>query len=125
MRPYNRAARRLFMTRRHRALARRTRRLAHRPSAWYGWIPDLPDHRDRLYAAPLAALGRLPPRVDLRAACPPIYDQGQLGSCTANAIAAALEFDQLKQAQDDVFVPLRLFVYYNERAIEGTVAEDV
>jgi C1A family cysteine protease len=104
--------------------ARRVSRPAHRSPAWYGWIPDLPDYRDRMYAAPLAALGPLPPRVDLRVACPPIYDQGQLGSCTANAIAAAVEFDQIKQALHDVFVPSRLFVYYNERAIEGTIDED-
>src|SRR5260221_14465919 len=55
---------------------------------------------------------------------PPIYDQGQLGSCTAQAIAAALEFDQAKQPQADVFIPSRLFIYYNERVIEGTVDED-
>ena len=90
----------------------------------YGWIPDLPDHRDHVYAAPLAALGPLPPRLDLRAGCPPVYDQGELGSCTANAIAGALEFDQMKQGQPGAFVPSRLFIYYNERVIEGTVDED-
>jgi C1A family cysteine protease len=89
----------------------------------YGWIPDLPDQRDRMFAAPVAP-GALPPKVDLTAQCPPVYDQGQLGSCTANAIAGALEFDQGKQQQGDVFVPSRLFVYYNERVIEGTVDED-
>ena len=90
----------------------------------YGWIPDLPDHRDRIFAAPPATLGALPPRADLRAGCPPVYDQGQLGSCTAQAIAGALQFDQAKQAQADVFTPSRLFIYYNERVIEGTVDED-
>jgi C1A family cysteine protease len=97
---------------------------APRPAKWYGWIPDLPDHRDRMYAAPVTALGPLPPSVDLTGGCPPVYDQGQLGSCTANAIAGALEFDQMKQALDDVFVPSRLFIYYNERVIEGTVDAD-
>lgn len=90
----------------------------------YGWIPDLPDSRDFVYAAPLARLGPLPPSMDLRPTCPPVYNQGALGSCTANAIAAALQFDQVKQAQTDVFVPSRLFIYYNERVIEGTVEED-
>jgi hypothetical protein len=42
----------------------------------YGWIPDLPDHRDRIFAAPPTTLGALPPRADLRAGCPPAYDQG-------------------------------------------------
>lgn len=90
----------------------------------YGWIPDLPDQRDRIFAARPATLRALPPRVDLGPACPPVYDQGQLGSCTAQAIAGVLQFDQAKQAQADVFTPSRLFIYYNERVIEGTVDED-
>jgi C1A family cysteine protease len=52
-----------------------------------------------------------------------VYDQGELGSCTANSIAGAIEFDRLKQGLKD-FVPSRLFIYYNERAIEGTVSTD-
>jgi len=90
----------------------------------YGWIPDLPDRRDYVFSTPKATLRALPPRVNLTRACPAVYDQGELGSCTAQAIAAALQFDQLKQAQSDVFVPSRLFIYYNERLIEGTVEED-
>lgn len=90
----------------------------------FGWIPDLPDHRDYLYAAPIETLQVLPPSVDLRSACPPVYDQGELGSCTANAIAAAIEFDQMKQHLAQVFVPSRLFIYYNERVMEGTVDSD-
>jgi C1A family cysteine protease len=90
----------------------------------YGWIPDLPDHRDQLYAAPVEAAGVLPASVDLRAQCPPVYDQGQLGSCTANAIAGAIQFDQMKQKLAQIFTPARLFIYYNERAIEHTVASD-
>ena len=93
----------------------------------YGWIPDLPDHRDHLYAAPLEWLRKLPPMVDFRdqspPLLPPVYDQGELGSCTANAIAAAIEFDRKKQKLTD-FVPSRLFIYYNERVMEGTVDSD-
>jgi C1A family cysteine protease len=95
-----------------------------RTVARYGWIPDLPDQRDHLYAAPPAVLSTLPVAVDLTPDCPPVYDQGQLGSCTANGIGGAIEFDQMKQKLADVFTPSRLFIYYNERVIEGTVATD-
>ncbi len=88
-----------------------------------GRKPDLPDGRDLMYAAPPEVASALPPKVDLRDQCPPVYDQGQLGSCTANAIGAALEFDQMKQ-KEQAFTPSRLFIYYNERAIEGTVSSD-
>jgi C1A family cysteine protease len=89
----------------------------------YGWVPDLPDGRDLLYAAPPKALAKLPAKVDLRSNCPPVYDQGELGSCTANAIGAAFQFDQMKQRRK-AFTPSRLFIYFNERAIEGTVESD-
>ena len=89
----------------------------------YGWTPDLPDARDHLYAAPAATLSKLPAKMDLRPGCPPVYDQGQLGSCTGNAIAAAVQFDRMKQKLPD-FVPSRLFIYYGERVIEGTVSSD-
>jgi C1A family cysteine protease len=90
--------------------------------ARYGWVRDLPDQRDHLYAAPPQFLSALPSQVDLRPQCPPIYDQGQLGSCTANAIGAAHEFSQMKQGlpAPAPFGPSRLFIYYNERAIEHT-----
>jgi C1A family cysteine protease len=91
---------------------------------WYGWVPDLPDQRDRMYAAPRAAVEALPPSVDLRSGCPPVYDQGELGSCTAQAIAGALQFLQMKEQLADVFVPSRLFIYYNERVMENTVDQD-
>lgn len=90
----------------------------------YGWIPDLPDQRDHLYAAPQPALAKLPVKVDLRSKCPPVFNQGQLGSCTANAISAAHQFDQMKQKKSKVFTPSRLFIYYNEREIEGTINQD-
>ncbi|MBV8390316.1 MAG: C1 family peptidase [Mucilaginibacter sp.] len=95
----------------------------YRLSSRYGWRPDLPDHRDLAYAAPAAVLGSLPPKVDLTSQCPPVYDQGQLGSCTANSIGAAFEFELLKQKLPD-FMPSRLFIYYNERAIENTINSD-
>jgi len=85
----------------------------------YGWVPDLPDARDYLYAAPMETVAKLPPSVNLQSKCPPVYDQGQLGSCTANSIGAAVEFVHTPK-----FMPSRLFIYYNERLIEGTVGSD-
>jgi len=90
----------------------------------FGWIPDLPDQRDHIYAAPFERTDVLPTSVDLRPNCPPVYDQGQLGSCTANAIAAAFQFDEMKENLSPDFMPSRLFIYYNERVIEGDVSAD-
>jgi C1A family cysteine protease len=101
------------------------RTLGERKHKRYGWIPDLPDNRDLPYLAPHSILRALPPSVDLRPAFAkiPAYDQGQLGSCTANAIAGALQYDQNAQKEPKV-MPSRLFIYYNERKIEGTVQSD-
>jgi hypothetical protein len=88
-----------------------------------GWMPDLPDNRDHLYSAPLAKLRVLPSRVDLRRRCPRIYNQGQIGSCTANAIGAAIQFNRKKQRLRD-FIQSRLFIYYNERNIEHSIPLD-
>ncbi|HET7634059.1 MAG TPA: C1 family peptidase [Burkholderiales bacterium] len=90
----------------------------------YGWIPDVPDQRDHLYAAPIARLRAFPPKTDLRRQCPAVYDQGELGSCTGNAIAGAVQFDRRKLKRRPDFVPSRLFIYYNERVIEHTVESD-
>jgi C1A family cysteine protease len=90
----------------------------------FGWMPDMPDSRDHLFAAPMAVVAKLPASMDLRPQCPKtVYDQGQLGSCTANAIAGAVEFDLLKEKKPGM-MPSRLFIYYNERLIEGTAGSD-
>lgn len=100
-----------------------TTKVNKRSPKWYGWLPDLPDHRDLLYSAVAPKVARLPKKVNLQAKCSPIEDQGQIGSCTANSLAGALEF--LEKKDDARFVDLsRLFVYYNERVIEGTVDQD-
>ncbi|HUL04464.1 MAG TPA: C1 family peptidase [Gemmatimonadales bacterium] len=66
---------------------------------------------------------RLPPSTDLRAGCSPVENQGPLGSCTGNAIAGAVEFLERKDQVRFVNVS-RLFIYYNERAIEHTTKSD-
>jgi C1A family cysteine protease len=88
----------------------------------YGFIPDLPDQRDFLFSS-LNKKVALPTSIDLRATCSPVEDQGDLGSCTANALAGALEF--LEDKDKIVMTRMsRLFIYYNERAIENTVNSD-
>lgn len=106
-------------TRARAARSGRHRQQPRRPH--YGWAPDEPDARDHHYAPP--RLGALPAKFSLRDAFPPPYYQGQLKSCAANAIAAAIQFDRTKQRlPSGKLTPSRLFIYYNARAIEGTVA---
>ena len=89
-----------------------------------GWVPDVPDQRDLKYSVLHDTRDLLPPSVDLRAGCSKIEDQGQLGSCTGNAIVGMIEFLE-KKALIKPFVNLsRLFVYYNERVMEHSVKED-
>lgn len=89
----------------------------------FGWRRDLPDHRDRAFALKLAP-AQLPRRVNLRERFPvPCPDQGVIGSCTGNAIAAAVQYDRMQDGKE-TFAPSRLFIYFNERVIEDTVFED-
>jgi C1A family cysteine protease len=90
-----------------------------------GWISDQPDQRDKIYLPPVETLTRLPgvKKVDLRPQSRPVFDQGQLGSCTANALSAAFDFDRVKEGKK-FMTPSRLFIYWNERDIEGTVNQD-
>jgi len=60
----------------------------------------------------------LPPKVDLRSKCPPVYDQGSLGSCVAQALCSAFGYNDPKHD------PSRLFLYYNCRAIQGDIDYD-
>lgn len=88
----------------------------------YGWIPDIPDSRDLLYAGIRPRKRKLPSSVDLRSLCSEVEDQGALGSCTANALAGNIEFlDNRDGAYTD---KSRLFIYYNERVIERSVKTD-
>ena len=53
----------------------------------------------------------------------PILDQGDLGSCTANATSSAILF-YLKQYKMKEYQPSRLYIYYFSRLLEGTINED-
>lgn len=99
----------------------------------FGWIPDMPDFRDFTLESPevagilaaasikhnpvtkkgtkksAASLGS-PTSVDLREWCSPIEDQGQLGSCTANAGVGMMEYFQYR-AFGIYLDASRLFLY--------------
>lgn len=87
----------------------------------YGWVRDIPDHRDKYHQF---MEKELPSLYTLDISKVPVYNQGHLGSCTANAIACAYQYDEIKQKEKDENTPSRLFIYYNERAMEGTVNSD-
>jgi C1A family cysteine protease len=87
----------------------------------YGWRPDLPDNRDlRADFNGVAAQTQM----DLRRSLPAIYDQSQLGSCTANAIAKAWDYTRHHFGGHAYLHPSRLFLYFGEREIEGSIDQD-
>jgi hypothetical protein len=86
----------------------------------YHWLRDKPDFRDHIYQ--LAPLSIIPTSVDLRQYCSTIEDQGNLGSCTGNAIAGQIELIDRKNGK--ILDVSRLFIYYQERVLENTVRYD-
>lgn len=87
----------------------------------YGCRVDLPDQRD--YKLHYEDVTNLPQSVDHRAQCSPVMDQKTLGSCTGCALKSALEYDMRKQ-QEAIEALSALFIYYVERAKEGTIYSD-
>jgi C1A family cysteine protease len=79
------------------------------------------DARDHIYTHQLT-LTRTPALVDLRKWASPIEDQGSLGSCTGQAIAGAIELIGRKNSK--IHDVSRLFIYYQERVLIGTVHYD-
>lgn len=85
----------------------------------YPVVKQKQDERDYVFVGAID-LSQLPKSVDLRPLCPPIYDQGNLGSCTANAGAAS--YSMLIKQPNKLFS--RLFLYHQERVLEHTVNQD-
>jgi C1A family cysteine protease len=85
----------------------------------YHWVPDKLDKRDHPYLLTGASQSSV---VDLRPYCSSIENQGNLGSCTGQAIAGAIELLH-KRASRTLDVS-RLFIYYYERQYIGTVNYD-
>lgn len=88
----------------------------------YGWVKDEVDERDWWHI--FHERDQTPERVNLVEGCGAVLDQSKLGSCTANAISGAYEFDERKEGETSVFTPSRLFIYYNERDLEGSIDTD-
>jgi C1A family cysteine protease len=99
-----------------------TNKINRKHRLYSGWKRDKFDPRDVAYRPRRKRTGTL---VDLRPQCPkPIYNQKALGSCTGNAVGFGYHFEEFKQGVKDPFMPSRLFIYYNERVLDGTVGED-
>ncbi len=80
----------------------------------FGWIPDYPDARD--YTRNTEGISLLlkespkTAKVDLRDYCSPIVNQGNIGSCTANAASGILEYFQKRSC--GAYSPVsRMFIY--------------
>lgn len=86
----------------------------------FGWLPDLPDTRDIMFAP--VRMEKLPVEVNLAYMNPDVYDQGQLGSCVFNSEGSMFRSRLRLQGQD--FIPSRLFPYYNYRESIGKINED-
>ena len=84
------------------------------------WVTDKVDKRDYIFRPYLVYAQSQ--KVDLRQYCPPIQNQGSLGSCTGYSIGSAIEI--LNRKQNKQHLVSKLFIYYNERLLEGTVLYD-
>jgi len=87
----------------------------------FDWRRDLPNHKYALFNPQFNVSVTLPDSIDLRSLDSPVLDQGNFGSCTGNALAGWMSFQFLKVTTDPFS---RLFIYYNERKIEGDADQD-
>jgi C1A family cysteine protease len=89
----------------------------------YGWHPSLPDKRDMKFGLQVQAMDAVPEAASVMHHCTPVYDQGALGSCTAQAGAGMVQCLRNKLGLSQ-YMPSRLAIYYWERLVEHTVGVD-
>lgn len=103
------------------------------PRRFYGLIQDSDANKKALGARhleanhpvmQLMAASSLPTSVDLRSGFPEPFDQGSLGSCTAQALVGAVLFDLKKQGQKKPDMRSPLYLYWQERKMEGRIGQD-
>lgn len=82
-----------------------------------------PDHQDHVYSARATTLKALPPFIDPRNTAPPPPTQNDTGSCTGCGGSYLMDFLLRHQGLQPI-VGSRYFLYYNERRVEGSIAED-
>jgi len=89
------------------------------------WKRDKKDPRDYILRSLRGAMLALPSSVDNTSSCPPVDDQGELGSCTANMCAGMIEYNDIKWGKTSGWKKVsRLFEYYATRKIEHTTKQD-
>src|ERR1041384_3268992 len=60
----------------------------------FSWVPDLLHQKDNYFLTPVE---KLPEKIELIANCPEVvYNQGELCSCTPNAIGKSIEYFLIK-----------------------------
>lgn len=91
----------------------------------YGWKRDLPDHRDLAYKAVHRTAIQHPPKANLKDHLGQdfVFDQGDLGSCTANSTMYAWQFERGAPGDGSPYWS-RMFTYIESLIAEGTYPED-
>lgn len=86
---------------------------------WKRQPVDPRDRTIRMFRPFFKGVVTLPESVDLRPKCSGVEDQGEIGSCTAQALAGALEYLDIKTHGTQKREVSRLFAYYNARRMMG------
>lgn len=96
----------------------------------YSWIRQSKDERDlkieHLSKIKKFSIVKLPLAASNHQWCSPVEDQKDIGSCTAHAWAGLLQYNEIKTGitGSAYFDLSRLFIYFNERDLEGTADQD-